>query len=191
MFRTFLKNYFNDKYLKQLRSQILEYIPQNSKVIDIGCGTGSLLFELSSKIDYGLGIDTDSSMIKFVQKKLEREGLKNLEFKVQDANNFSYKKEYDLATLSLVVHSLDTLSGLSMLKRASSVADKVIIADYILLKGFKNFLVHMDEILAGHYMNFRKYEKNSIVTLIKESGLTLEEEVKTKYSEIGIWICSS
>ena len=182
MFKTFLKTHFSDNYLRELRKQTASYIPQNSRVIDIGCGTGILLSELSPRIKYGLGIDTDSSMIDFARKKY---GHRNLEFRAGDSNYLA-ERTYDIAVLSLIVHSLDKESEIRLLKKASSMAEKVIIADY-----FKfSLLVHIDEIIAGHYNNFKEYRKNKMENLIEEAGLLIEK-ARTNYKNLGIWICSS
>ncbi len=188
MFRVFLKNQFSDKYLKELRKQIATYIPAGSRVIDIGCGTGALLFDLSHKISYGLGIDINSSMIRFAKKKSTR-GYRNLEFKTIDANAFSSNEDYDIAVLTLVAHSLGRESGLNILKKSSSVAEKVIIADYIPVRRLDKLFICFDELLAEHYGNFREYMKNGIENLIKKAGLIIEENVKTKYAGIGIFVC--
>lgn len=43
----------SEKFLKHIRKEVYNLIPENSSVIDIGCGKGKLLRELSDKINYG------------------------------------------------------------------------------------------------------------------------------------------
>ncbi|MCK5624896.1 methyltransferase domain-containing protein [Candidatus Pacearchaeota archaeon] len=54
---------------QKIISQVYNLISENSKVIDIGCGNGGLLFELSSKINSGLGIDINNQKIKSNKKE--------------------------------------------------------------------------------------------------------------------------
>ena len=134
MFKTFIKSKITDRNLLTLRKQISKYITKDSKIIEIGCGTGSLLFLLSSKIKEGLGIDISSSMIKFCIKKARKENIKNISFVNADANylNQFIKKHYDIAIIILIMHEINRISQINILKKTANIADKIVIADYTL-----------------------------------------------------------
>ena len=66
MIYSLVKSITVDKYLLPIRKKIFRLIPKDCSVMDVGCGTGSLLFLLSKKINYGLGIDISKSDRKSV-----------------------------------------------------------------------------------------------------------------------------
>ena len=61
---------------------INELVKPNSKdiILDIGCGTGNQLIELSKKIKLAIGIDISEGMIKQAKENVKREGKNNIEF---------------------------------------------------------------------------------------------------------------
>ena len=64
----------NDHLLEKFEIQyILPKIKKNSKVLDIGCGDGSLLKELFTKKKIkGVGIDFSNELIKVAKKKIKK-----------------------------------------------------------------------------------------------------------------------
>ena len=70
--------------LLPLRNQMAKLIEPNSSVIEFGCGNGDLLFELSSKIKYGLGIDKSKKMIDYAIQKQSVMNLSNINYKCEE-----------------------------------------------------------------------------------------------------------
>lgn len=64
-------------YYSHLENFISFLVPENKRVIEIGCGTGDLLFKL--KPSYGLGIDISDNMIELARQKNSNP---KIEFKV-------------------------------------------------------------------------------------------------------------
>lgn len=73
---------------------------ENSKVLDIGCGTGRHLLEFSKFTSYVTGTDISSKMLDYAKEK-----LKNVsEAKFVHGNwmeNFTKEKEFDLVFASM------------------------------------------------------------------------------------------
>ena len=73
---------------------------ENSKVLDIGCGTGRHLLEFSKFTSYVTGTDISSKMLDYAKEK-----LKNVrEAKFVHGNwmkNFTKEKEFDLVFASI------------------------------------------------------------------------------------------
>jgi ubiquinone/menaquinone biosynthesis C-methylase UbiE len=71
--------------IKQSRDVIVGIIPQRATVLDIGCGTGNLCFNLrQQKQCRVVGIDLSTRMLAFAQKNKPYEDVRFLH---QDATN--------------------------------------------------------------------------------------------------------
>jgi len=105
MDRQNLINYFNqnaksrDKWIKKnryynklLNNHLCFLVQPDSKILEIGCGTGQLLNSLGPKV--GIGIDFSEEMIKIASSK-----YKNLKFIVADANDFTFKDKFEYIIL--------------------------------------------------------------------------------------------
>jgi trans-aconitate methyltransferase len=74
----------------------------NERILDLGCGDGTLTAELAQLVPDGfvLGIDGSQNMIE-TARKLEK---KNLSFRVQDINTLHYKNEFDVVFSNTTLH---------------------------------------------------------------------------------------
>ena len=90
------------------------FIQDKSRVIDIGCSTGTFLIELNerhkniNKKIYLEGYDTVEEMIKFCKKKLKKKG--NIKFHKRDVTKLCFKK-------ACIVSSFYTLQFIAQNKR--------------------------------------------------------------------------
>jgi len=183
MIKYFLKK-FRDSYLFSIRKQVYDLIERDSRITDLGCGDGELLRILAPKISYGLGVDKDRKEIAFAKQLTKKIGIKNLEFAEGDITEHS--GNFDYSILMLVLHSLDYKSREKVLKNARKNSDKVIIVDYEnpSLLGEKLF-IHADEMLTGHYGNFRDYLKmDGIESFLKRKSV---KKFNTDEESIKIW----
>lgn len=99
-------------------------IPENKKVLEIGCGTGDLLAVVKPK--YGLGIDISENMIKIAKKK-----HKKLNFKVQDAQNLQLNENFDYIIATDVIGNFeDVQKAFEELHKVSNEKTKIIITYY-------------------------------------------------------------
>ena len=62
-------------------------------MLDIGCNQGGMLYELSNRIKYGVGIDYDSRMINVANKIKSHNKLNHLDYYV-----FDLEKEQSIRT---------------------------------------------------------------------------------------------
>lgn len=71
---------------------------KDSKILDLGCGTGAIINDLSSKINSNglvVGIDSSITAIKIAKRQNKK---KNIIFINSDAETFHFKERFDLVT---------------------------------------------------------------------------------------------
>jgi len=68
------------------------------KIIDIGCGTGRHVIELTKRGYNVTGVDLSEDQIKRAKEKAQEAGV-TIDFQTQDARNLSFDGEFDLAIM--------------------------------------------------------------------------------------------
>lgn len=164
----------------ELRSIIAGYIDLQSKVIDIGCGTGALAFDLSKRCSFVFGIDTSSKMVTFAKERKQREEIDNVFFIHGGIDYLSKQseKQFDYAVFSMSLHEMNHEERISMLTEAKRLSRKIIIADYLVPQTsiLSNMRISFVEFIAGinhfrGYINFKKI--GGIDGLIRRCGLKI------------------
>lgn len=114
----------NRFYHKALVKYFKFIVPENSRVIELGCGTGELLNAL--KPSYGVGIDYASAMVD-----IAREKYPDLYFQVQDAENLDVNEQFDYVIMSDLVGTLwDIQAALQQVQKLCHKNTKLIISSY-------------------------------------------------------------
>ena len=93
---------YNDSqaFVAEYGKGLLEFVPAGTnKILDLGCGTGTLTMELAKRCDYVLGIDSSETMIREAQRSYP-----NLAFAVADALDISDECEWDIVFSNAVFH---------------------------------------------------------------------------------------
>ncbi len=166
---------------------IKKIIEPNLNVLDFGCGTGRLSFQLADYCNKIVGIDLSSKNISVAEAQLKSSCFSNVTFVHGTiTKDFSgLKEKFDYAVMTYVIHEMPDNERIKLLIELKKFADKIIIGDYLTptpktLWGKINVLV---EFLAGkdHYTNFKSYVKNGgLDFLISEAGLSKIKEIKNK-----------
>ncbi len=100
MFSNYAEKYESESFVQGTIGEV-DFIEKeinfdkNSRILDIGCGTGRHALELAKKGYSVNGVDLSSAMIDKALKKAADEGLQ-IDFQQRDALNISYQNEYDL-----------------------------------------------------------------------------------------------
>jgi 2-polyprenyl-3-methyl-5-hydroxy-6-metoxy-1,4-benzoquinol methylase len=166
---------------------IKNLIPESSNVLDVGCGTGRLSFQLSDHCKKIVGIDLSSKNISVASSNLNLIPKANISFVPGDIKKIKidHSTKFDFAIITYVIHEMPEVERKNVLTYMRTIANKIIIGDYITptpksLWGWINVIV---EYLAGkdHYNNFKSYVKNGgIDYLVKESNLRIIKEIKNQ-----------
>lgn len=84
------KEYVTDRYIWRYRSaQLVSKLVSpniNDIILDIGCGTGKQIIELSNSIKLGIGIDISDGMVKQATENARNENRENVKFYIGTFN---------------------------------------------------------------------------------------------------------
>ena len=150
------------------------------RVLDIGCGAGTLSFYLANKGLKAMGIDISTKAIKacrLTAKKLDLAG--NTEFSVLDFSKKTIPGQYDLALcLELIEHLKDNKSAIRKIYDNLKDGGLVIISTPSKNAPlYKLGLTKREDKRAGH---LRRYTMEELTGLLKEAGLKIVETKKTE-----------
>lgn len=171
----------------KLFAEIRKVIPEDSTVIDVGCGTGRLSFQFSDYCKKVVGLDLSSKNISVAETNLKLNPKKNISFIHGDVNKVAehFSEKFDYAIMTYVIHEMPENERVKVLTDLKKVARNIILGDYIAptpktLWGGINVIV---EYFAGkdHYNNFKSYVKNSgLDYLVRKANLKKVIEIKNK-----------
>lgn len=115
--------------------------PQGSeKVLDIGCGTGSLDLEIARKLDSGtiLGVEPDASMIALARQAIEQNGTTNFSVIQANATELDFQEEFDAVFSNFVIHWIKNTQKLfRVLHAALKPGGRLVIAAGYVDKNFE------------------------------------------------------
>jgi len=156
-----------------------KYINKNEKILDIGCGSGSLAIYYTSKGNRVVGIDISGKAIESARKSAQLLDLKNIEFKVMNFPLQAPKEKFDRVICSEVIEHLeDDMLALNKVYKLLKPQGKALIttpsknAPLHRLGYAKNF-----DIRVGH---LRRYTMEELVKKSKKAGFKIIETKKTE-----------
>ncbi|KAF2795696.1 methyltransferase UbiE [Melanomma pulvis-pyrius CBS 109.77] len=117
---------------------LIPYLSNPSlKILDVGCGPGTITVDLASRIPQGfvLAIDPSAEVIEKARKHAEEQGVKNVRFEVGDIFNWKaldgvQEGGFDVVHAHQVLqHLQDPLGALKEMRRLTKVGGIVAIRD--------------------------------------------------------------
>lgn len=171
----------------KLFEQIKNFIKPDSKIIDVGCGTGRFSFTISDKCNSVLGIDLSKRNINRADSLLLKNPRANLSFRHTSVNKLisNGKQHFDYAVFTYVIHEVNADERIPLLKEISKIASKIIIGDYLVPSEnrFWNMFNEIVEFAAGreHYRNYKNFVSDGgIVGIAEMAGLKIVKEIKNQ-----------
>jgi len=186
-----------DPILAPIRKRVTGEIHIGEKVIDIACGTGAQVFELTGIASEIVGVDLSESMIKHAQNACKKRSISNAGFFVCDATNLSrfHKNSFDVAIMTMALHQFDPRLHSTILSEMKRVANQIIIVDYAvpLPKNYAGIGSRIAEFLAGkeHNRNFKQYcQLGGLHRILPGNGLKIEKSVLFGKGAFQLVVCS-
>ncbi|MGH7794512.1 MAG: ArsR/SmtB family transcription factor [Candidatus Binatia bacterium] len=124
------KSYFDDRVTSLAIEKLL---PRDLTLADIGCGTGSLTFELARFARKVIGVDLSSEMLRRARATAKERRLDNVEFRLGDALKLPLQpNSVDAAFCVMVLHFLpDPERAIAGLCRITRPGGSVILVDLV------------------------------------------------------------
>ncbi|HNW30845.1 MAG TPA: class I SAM-dependent methyltransferase [Spirochaetota bacterium] len=170
---------------KSFAKPVSRYVAENSSVIDIGCGTGSVVLELSRRCSHVTGIELSPKMVSFARKRLDAASIGNAEILNVSATELSSRvsRKYDYAVMTQFLHEIPSNIRDKVMEEAKKVAREFIIADFIAPypSTIQGKMIRFVEMSAGkeHNANFRDWlGKGGLDGFLDRHGLKVVEDRK-------------
>ena len=124
------KSYFDDRVTSIAIEKLL---PRDLVVADVGCGTGSLTFELARFAKKAIGVDLSREMLRRARDLAKEKRVRNVEFRMGDALKLPLKpQQVDAAFCVMVLHFLpEPQRGIKELCRITRPGGTVILVDLV------------------------------------------------------------
>ena len=124
------KSYFDDRVTSLAIEKLL---PRNLVLADIGCGTGTLTFELARFARKVIGVDLSQEMLRRAREGAKTRALRNVEFRLGDALKLPLpSRKIDAAFCVMVLHFLpDPRQAVAELCRITRPGGGVILVDLV------------------------------------------------------------
>ncbi len=83
-------------------------VPDEAVLLDLGTGTGELLFDLAPRLARGIGVDRSAAMLAEAERRKSERGLANVEFRLGTLEHLPLRDaEASAATAHMVLHYVE------------------------------------------------------------------------------------
>lgn len=160
-------------------SVINKYLKKNEKILDIGCGAGTIDFYLANKGHNVTGIDISTKAIAKCIETVKNLELRNIKFKQIDFPNETIKDKFDFIICSEVIEHLKddnlALKKIFKLLNKSGIVILTTPSEYAPLH--KLGLTKKFDKRVGH---LRRYKMEELKNMLKKYGYLISESKITE-----------
>ncbi len=181
-------------YGKAFKRMALELssIVDGEKVLDVGCGSGTLLIEAKMRYPNSefVGIDPDKKILQIAQRKLERAGVK-----ARLVHGFAQElpfpsASFDLVISTLIFHHLSApvkKDSLREIHRILNDGGRFLLADFGKPKGaLSSLLLNLGSIFDGRE-NLKDNIRGKLPLLLQKTGFKVTE-LEARYRGVQFWL---
>jgi demethylmenaquinone methyltransferase/2-methoxy-6-polyprenyl-1,4-benzoquinol methylase len=195
IFYDFLEVFFHFNTQTNPRHGLARLIPNDDlRILDVCFGTGNSTLLVAKKNNRNMitGLDLSADMLKVANRKIQKQGLSNIETIQMDAVDIDLEDEsFDVATSSFGLHEMEYPVMESIIKEMNRVlkkGGKLYLVDYrIQDTAIRRFWFRVYLLLTSppHVKDFLKYDWKAIM---KECGFRIDRVEPYKISQI---ICAT
>ncbi|KXL52857.1 cypemycin methyltransferase [Anaerotignum neopropionicum] len=92
------EKYYHNANAKTI-SHTKQYCDKSKDILDLGCGTGIIILDLTDAVNKITAVDASSKMIDFANQKKIKQGIENIDFSVKDISQLDFTQgKYDIIT---------------------------------------------------------------------------------------------
>jgi ubiquinone/menaquinone biosynthesis C-methylase UbiE len=177
VYDTVMKDMPYSEWIRYLEDLLIKFGPARKEILDVACGTGTMLIKLAKKGYNCTGIDFSEEMLKIARKKAGSASLK-IKFIRQDMKNLKVKRKIPIVTCMY-----DSINYLLEKKEIKSFLRGV----YSLLDngGIFVFDMNTEYALKNIWDNKTTYSDIPKMTLISKSNYDAKK--KTAYLRLTIF----
>ncbi len=154
---------------RQYERIMLNEVPLDSYVLDIGCGTGEFAKKLS---EIAVQVDAIDLSPVMIEQAMKRHSAENINYKVIDFYDIDEKQKYDCIISVAAFHHLELDTALPRVNRLLKAGGALIVLDLYKRKGIADRLLDLIAIPA-----------NLVVQLVKNKSLKQTEQEKFLWEE--------
>jgi ubiquinone/menaquinone biosynthesis C-methylase UbiE len=171
-----------DPLLSRLHDRVADHVDATGRILDVGCGTGNLVWRLAAKAREVVGVELSPAMVAHARKTLAARGLPHVSFVLGDVTSVfadAPDGHFDLATMVLVLHEMPDEARRPTLAEVTRLARKVVCVDFHApmpwnVAGLRNRLIEMTA-GAEHYRAFRSFQRlGGMAGAARAAGLRFE-----------------
>jgi ubiquinone/menaquinone biosynthesis C-methylase UbiE len=185
-----------DRLLSRLHELVADHVEPARRILDVGCGTGDMVWRLAARGEEVMGIELSPAMVDFANQALAQHPRPGVSFVLGDVTTaFADLPEdhFDLATMVLVLHEMPAEAQVPVMREVTRVARQVLCVDFRApmpwnVAGIRNRLI---ELSAGleHYRAHGQFQRAGAAQgVARAAGLAYElvRPIDAKTMEIGI-----
>ena len=173
----FISKYANETYKRSLELMVKE-LSEDSKVLEIGTGTGLISFSIADKVKSIIAIDYAPEMIEVAKEKQLNTSFDNIEFKVSGANSIKYPdSSFTVAVASNVFHLIpEPHKVLGELHRLIPKNGKLILPTYCHGQSLKTRIISAVMGISG-FKAVNRWSVKQYKTFIESGDFLIEKEI--------------
>jgi len=158
----------------EYRRQLLELVPVDVAVLEIGVGTGGLLTELAGRAKQVIGVDHSPAMLEEARRRLGEQGVQGVELRLGEMTHLPLPDASVGCVVANMVlhHAADPATVLSEIRRVLAPRGVLLLADLA-----RHEREEAREQLADQWLGF---EETELAAWLKASGF---EDVRSERIE--------
>ena len=178
-----------DHFRLPLRMQLAEMIPQESKFLEVGCGTGDLFYLLSQKISFGLGLEKSQPLVRFAQQKMRKQEIRNVAIRrARFPETLSYVAKFDVGLASLFFSNLTADKAEDTLKKMGELCSEILIAEFDPSHKMKRAKLIADSVGWFDKENYKAFRRSGgVEALAERCGMQITQRTEGPYKGLFIY----